>query len=251
MIVLNLTLAGQIFSYFKENGISYIDFPKIYEITKNNKTVNDILHDNLIKECFEIYLSPWRDEYKKIILNEEEIEHLRKMRKKTPDYLKEIFLEYKHSFSNSVTAKEFALLFLATLAQTRRETTGLVPFPQTYLGDIDELFLSKNDSYYSRFLDLSKLKEKDKTKAIDEFLINLENEIENILIELRKNFIVRDNDVKLDLHKVWASKVLQEYDMETINRMNSLLNECFGIIQTKQPQEKGFQRKKLYKIKKK
>ncbi len=100
-------------------------------------------------------------------------------------------------------------------------------------------------------LNKSKLKEKDKTKAIDEFLINLENEIENILIELRKNFIVRDNDVKLDLHKVWASKVLQEYDMETINRMNSLLNECFGIIQTKQPQEKGFQRKKLYKIKKK
>ena len=88
---------------------------------------------------------------------------------------------YKHSFSNSVTTKEFALLFLATLAQTRRETTGLVPFPQTYLGDIDELFLSKNDSYYSRFLDLSKLKEKDKTKAIDEFLIKLEKEIENIL----------------------------------------------------------------------
>ena len=39
MIVLNLTLAGQIFSYFKENGISYIDFPRIYEITKNNKNL--------------------------------------------------------------------------------------------------------------------------------------------------------------------------------------------------------------------
>lgn len=243
MVVLNLTLAGQIFSYFKENGISYIDFPRIYEIIKQNKTVNEVLGDNILKECFEVYLSPWRDEYKKIILNEEEIEHLRKMRKKTPNYLKEIFLEYKHSFSNSVTPKEFALLFLATIAQTKREdATGLVIFPKTYLGDIDELFLSKNDSYYNRFLDLTK--EKDKTKAIDEFLINLENEIENILIELRKNFIVDDNDIKLDLHKAWASKVLQEYDMETINRMNNLLNECFGIIQTKQPQKKGFQRKK-------
>lgn len=243
MVVLNLTLAGQIFSYFKENGISYIDFPRIYEIIKNNKTVNDILHDNLIKECFEIYLAPWRDEYKKIILNEEEIEHLRKMRKKTPNYLKEIFLEYKHSFSNSVTVREFALLFLATIAQTRREdTTGLVSFPKTYLGDIDELFLSKNDSYYSRFLDLSKLKEKDKTRVIDDFLIKLENEIENILIELRKRFIVVNGELKLDLHKVWASKVLQEYDIETINRMNNLLNEGSGIVQTNKHQEKGFQR---------
>ena len=51
--------------------------------------------DDLLNTLSDIF----DDEYKKIILNEEEIEHLRKMRKKTPNYLKEIFLEYKALFT--------------------------------------------------------------------------------------------------------------------------------------------------------
>lgn len=235
MVVLNLTLAGQIFSYFKENNVSYIEFKKLFNVIKNNQTVNEIVKGNFIESCFEVYLSDWHDDYKKINLFDEEVEHLRRMRKKTPDYLKEIFLGYKYSFPNSLTVKEFALLFLATVAQTRRDNTGLVIFPKTYLGDIDELLLSNNDSYYDRFLDLSKLR--DKTRVMDDFLISLENEIENILIELRKNFIVDNGELKLDLHKTWANKVLQKYDMETINRMNNLLNEGVGISQSIEKQK--------------
>lgn len=242
MKVLSLTVLGQILSYFKENGIGNINFSKLLDIIENDKYLDEIFCGSFDQSCLSVYLNPWRGDYKRIGLTEGEVEHFRRSRKGTPKYLPNVFLGYKHSFPNSVTINEFTELFLATLAQTNRdEFSGLVLFPKTYLGDIEEVFMSEeNIAYYSRFLDLSRLEGYEKRKTVDEFLLRFEKELENTLIKLRKNFIVDDNNqLKLDLHKTWANKVLSEYDDETIERMNDIFKEGLNINKS---EEKGFQK---------
>lgn len=242
MKILSLTVSGQILSYFKDNGVNNVDFPRLLDIIENDKYLEEIFRGNFDPNCLEVYLNPWHGNYKQIGLDEGELEHLRRSRRGTPKYLPNVFLGYKHSFPNSVTVKEFAELFLATLAQTNRdEFSNLVIFPKTYLGDIEELFMSEdNIAYYSRFLDLSRFEDSIKREEMDKFLLKLENELEKTLIKLRKNFIVDENgQLKLDIHKTWSNKVLSEYDDETVERMNDIFKEGLKI---NRPEEKGFQK---------